>query len=127
MLDDPRTKARSFLESSCIVSEIEDVLNHLIYEKPDDLHGYLVSRKNLCMKSIHCFFFDILQANHFIDQSKQPQIANLTLRRLMGPAAEPSVHIDLTIAVRNRTEVKINDCLIMKFVCFLYSDIMDLQ
>jgi hypothetical protein len=45
MLNDPRTKARSFLESSSIVSEIEDVLNHLIYEKPDDLHGFLVSRK----------------------------------------------------------------------------------
>jgi hypothetical protein len=43
MLDDPRTKARSFLESTSIVSELEDVLNHLVYEKPDDLHGYLVS------------------------------------------------------------------------------------
>lgn len=45
MLDDPRTKARSFLESSSIVSELEDVLNHLVYEKPDDLHGFLVSSK----------------------------------------------------------------------------------
>jgi hypothetical protein len=43
MLDDPRTKARSFLQSSSIVSELEDVLNHLVYEKPDDLHGFLVS------------------------------------------------------------------------------------
>jgi hypothetical protein len=42
MLDDPRTKARSFLESSSIVTELEDVLNHLVYEKPDDLHGFLV-------------------------------------------------------------------------------------
>ena len=44
-----------------------------------------------------------------MDQSKQPQIANLVLRRLMGPAGEPSIHIDLTIALRNRTEVKINE------------------
>jgi hypothetical protein len=44
-----------------------------------------------------------------MDQSKQPQISNLTLRRLMGPAGGPSVHIDLTIALRNRTEVKINE------------------
>jgi hypothetical protein len=43
MLDDPRTKARSFLESSSIVSELEDVLNQLVFEKPDDLHGFLVS------------------------------------------------------------------------------------
>jgi hypothetical protein len=45
MLDDPRTKARSFLESSSIVTELEDVLNHLVYEKPDDLHGFLVRLK----------------------------------------------------------------------------------
>lgn len=84
MLDDPRTKARSFLESSSIVSELEDVLNHLVYEKPDDLHGFL--------------------ANYFLDQCKQPQIASLTLRRLMGPSSEPSIHIDLTVSLRNRTE-----------------------
>ena len=53
------------------------------------------------------FHFLYLQANHFLDQSKQPQIATLTLRRLIGPAGEPSIHIDLTIAVRNRTEVRI--------------------
>jgi hypothetical protein len=53
MLDDPRTKARSFLESSSIVSELEDVLNHLVYEKPDDLHGFLVSSKNF---TINLFF-----------------------------------------------------------------------
>jgi hypothetical protein len=45
MLDDPRTKARSFLESSSIVTELEDVLNHLVYGKPDDLHGFLVRLK----------------------------------------------------------------------------------
>ena len=39
-------------------------------------------------------------------QSKQPRIAEMTLRRLIGPAGEPSVHIDLTIALRNHTEVK---------------------
>ncbi|CAF3465212.1 unnamed protein product [Rotaria sp. Silwood1] len=84
MYDDPRTKARSFLESSSIISELEDVLNHLVYEKPDDLNGYI--------------------ANHFLGQSKQPQIINLTLKRLIGPADEPAIHIDLTIALRNRTE-----------------------
>ncbi|CAF2573323.1 unnamed protein product [Rotaria sp. Silwood2] len=84
MYDDPRTKARSFLESSSIVSELEDVLNHLVYEKPDDLNGYV--------------------ANHFLGQSKQPQIVDLTLRRLIGPADESAMHIDLTVALRNRTE-----------------------
>ena len=44
MFDDPRVKARSFLESSSIISELEDVLNRLVYEKPDDLHGFLVSQ-----------------------------------------------------------------------------------
>ena len=43
MGDDPRTKARTFLESSSIVSEIEDVLNDLVYENPEDLRGYLVT------------------------------------------------------------------------------------
>ncbi|CAF1111606.1 unnamed protein product [Adineta steineri] len=84
MLDDPRTKARTFLESSSIVSELEDVLNLLIDEKPDDLHGFL--------------------ANHFLHQSKQPQIASLILKRLTGPAGEPAVHIDLTVALRNRSQ-----------------------
>lgn len=45
MFDDPRTRARVFLESSSIISELEDVLNHLVFEKPDDLHGFLVSSK----------------------------------------------------------------------------------
>jgi hypothetical protein len=127
MLDDPRTKARSFLESSSIVSELEDVLNHLVYEKPDDLHGFLVSSKILL--SIYSFNFYCLKANHFLDQSKQPQIATLTLRRLMGPAGEPSVHIDLTIALRNRTEVKIKYDYLLLIIEFLfkYSDIMDSQ
>ncbi|CAF3065648.1 unnamed protein product [Rotaria socialis] len=84
MFDDSRTKARDFLESSSIVSELEDVLNHLVFEKPDDLHGYL--------------------ANHFLGQSKQPQIVNLTFRQLIGPASEAAMNIDLTIALRNRTE-----------------------
>ena len=52
MLDDPRTKARTFLESSSIVSELEDVLNHLVYEKPDDLHGFLVSIPLVIRQSI---------------------------------------------------------------------------
>jgi len=56
MLDDPRTKARSFLESSSIVSELEDVLNHLVYEKPDDLHGFLVGSK-ICLSNI--FFLSV--------------------------------------------------------------------
>ncbi|CAF3868768.1 unnamed protein product [Rotaria sordida] len=84
MFDDPRIKARYFLESSSIISELEDVLNQLVYEKPNDLNGYI--------------------ANHFLDQSKQPQIINLTLKRLIGPADEPAMHMDLTIALRNRTE-----------------------
>ncbi|UJR32187.1 hypothetical protein I4U23_019651 [Adineta vaga] len=84
MGDDPRTKARTFLESSSIVSEIEDVLNDLVYENPEDLRGYL--------------------ANYFLNQSKQPQITSLNLRRLTGSAGEPAIHIDLTIALRNRTQ-----------------------
>ena len=43
MVEDPRTKARSFLASTGIVSDLEDVLNQLAYERPDDLHGFLVS------------------------------------------------------------------------------------
>ena len=43
MGDDPRTKARSFLESSAIISEFEDILNDLVYENPEDLRGYLVT------------------------------------------------------------------------------------
>ena len=46
-MDDPRTKARAFLQSTPIVSELEDLLNRLIYEKPDDLHGYLVSDQEM--------------------------------------------------------------------------------
>ena len=59
-----------------------------------------------------------------MDLSKQPQIANLTLRRLMGPAGEPSIHIDLTIALRNKTEVMISSDLSL-YHFFLSSDIMD--
>ncbi|CAF0932285.1 unnamed protein product [Adineta ricciae] len=84
MGDDPRTKARSFLESSAIVSEFEDILNDLVYENPEDLRGYL--------------------ANYFLTQSKQPQITSLNLRQLTGPAGEPAVHIDVTVALRNRTQ-----------------------
>lgn len=59
MFDDPRTKARTFLESSSIISELEDVLNHLVYEKPDDLHGFLVNFKKILL-----FFF--FQLNVFV-------------------------------------------------------------
>jgi hypothetical protein len=47
----------------------------------------------------------------------------------MGPAGEPSVHIDLTIALRNRTEVKIKYDYLLLIIEFLfkYSDIMDSQ
>ena len=46
------------------------------------------------------------QANHFLDQSQPPKISTLTLRRLIGPAGEPAIHIDMTIALRNKTEVR---------------------
>lgn len=52
-------------------------------------------------------------------QSKQPQIVNLTLRQLIGPANELAMHIDLTIAIRNRTEVRIKDNLDMNILVFL--------
>lgn len=55
MLNDPRSKARSFLESTPIVSQIEEALNGLIYEKPEDLHGYLVKIKR--------FIFILIQFN----------------------------------------------------------------
>ena len=105
MIDDPRTKARTFLESSTIISELEEVLNDLVHEKPDDLHGFLVSGK-ICWQTSLAPSFGFLQANHFLDQSKQPQITALSLRRLVGPAGEPAVHIDLTVAHRNRTQVE---------------------
>lgn len=62
MYDDPRTRARSFLESSSIISELEDVLNHLVYEKPDDLHGYLVSSKLIKIKILIHYFLDRLKS-----------------------------------------------------------------
>lgn len=41
-----------------------------------------------------------------MDQSKQPQITALNLTQLLGPGGEPAMHIDLTIALRNRVQVE---------------------
>ena len=64
MFDDPRTKARSFLESSGVVTELEDVLNALIYEKPDDLHGFLVSFLFFIQRTI----LDLGYNDHYLGQ-----------------------------------------------------------
>ena len=109
MFDDPRTRARSFLESSSIIPELEDILNRLVYERPDDLHGFLVSINSFSLSHhfVSLSIYKYLQANYFLGQSKQPQIVNLILKQMTGPANESALHIDLIIGLRNKIEVLI--------------------
>jgi hypothetical protein len=110
MLDDPRVKARTYLETTSIVSELEDVLNNLVREQPNDLHGFIVSVNDASIERvISQSMFRYHQANYFLQQSQSPKITTFNLRRLIGPAGEVTLKIDFTIALRNINEVRQND------------------
>ncbi|XP_035388844.1 enolase 4 [Electrophorus electricus] len=80
-----KNKAAEYYRANGIPQKIEEVLNEMFYEKPDDIYGYL--------------------ANYFSGFSRPPVIRAITGREVCDARGEPALRADVYCVIRNEEKL----------------------
>ncbi|CAF1096810.1 unnamed protein product [Didymodactylos carnosus] len=79
-----RKRAQDYFSSNKIVTKLEDVLNEMFYDQPDDYNGYL--------------------ANYFLSQSRNPIINDFLASRSVNKLGELALQLETVIQLRNKSQ-----------------------
>ncbi|XP_051579531.1 enolase 4-like isoform X2 [Myxocyprinus asiaticus] len=82
---DLKNKAAEYYRSNGVPQRIEDALNEMFFQKPDDIYGYL--------------------ANYFSRFSYTPVISRITGREVFDGRGLPAVQIDVHCIIRNEEKM----------------------